>query len=357
VLIPGQGNIELPGGAIAKGPADPIPTGLDGLEFPSRPSLRNFGHQTAPAPSASHPSSESPKRTYAQVLSSRAAYFGTQSPLSSVLRNPDPQGSNPYVSISRTISSGTQSQSHNFVQGPDPQASNIYHSMSRTTSSITQSQSDNSSQSWDPQLRNRRPAELFLVRYEENPIFVGRDLEIQRIHDMLRGDRPREAAHRVALHGMGGVGKTETTLAYVYRHRHDYTYVFWLSGASKPALEMGFQRIWGELQGSIVQSPRTITGERLMEWFRLQKKWLLIIDNLEDAAIPVLTQFVPGRTPNGHILVTTRNVRCISKLPAQPLEIEVLDWNKAVELFMLVSQVDPVPQNIAYVKNIVSDLG
>lgn len=45
------------------------------------------------------------------------------------------------------------------------------------------------------------------------------------------------------LHGMGGVGKTETALEFTYVHRKDYDAFFWLPADRGPALEAGFAQI------------------------------------------------------------------------------------------------------------------
>ena len=56
----------------------------------------------------------------------------------------------------------------------------------------------------------------FMVPYEKNEFFVGQDDLIDQIFDRLCASKPHQYNHRIALYGMGGVGKTQTALAYVH---------------------------------------------------------------------------------------------------------------------------------------------
>src|SRR4051812_12690758 len=60
-----------------------------------------------------------------------------------------------------------------------------------------------------------------------NPNFTGRDAILRQLHDDLQGSR-RAAVLPRALHGMGGVGKSQVAIEYVHRHRGDYDLVWWI---------------------------------------------------------------------------------------------------------------------------------
>ena len=49
--------------------------------------------------------------------------------------------------------------------------------------------------------------------------------------------------HRIALHGMGGVGKTQCALAYIYANQNDYERIYWISGVNLASLLSGYQNI------------------------------------------------------------------------------------------------------------------
>ncbi|CAM5242156.1 hypothetical protein SGLAM104S_01517 [Streptomyces glaucescens] len=63
------------------------------------------------------------------------------------------------------------------------------------------------------------------VRRRRNPHFTGRDDVIADLRDKLVAER--HAAVQ-ALHGTGGIGKTQVALEYVYRFREHYDIVWWI---------------------------------------------------------------------------------------------------------------------------------
>ena len=56
--------------------------------------------------------------------------------------------------------------------------------------------------------------------------FIGRDKFLEIIKEKLAIEVPKHFNHRVALHGMGGVGKTQCVLEYVYRNKASYQRIY-----------------------------------------------------------------------------------------------------------------------------------
>src|SRR5271170_2961194 len=81
----------------------------------------------------------------------------------------------------------------------------------------------------------------FIVPYERNPHFKGRGELLTKLHKKLCEIVPDQHNHRVALYGLGGVGKTQLALEYVYRHWQSKTYdrVYWISAVSQATLFTG----------------------------------------------------------------------------------------------------------------------
>src|SRR5688500_6851772 len=77
-----------------------------------------------------------------------------------------------------------------------------------------------------------------------NSYFTGRTELLAKIKDCLSG----EAMHLVlTVHGLGGIGKTQLTLEYVWRHYRDYRGVCWFNAESKSRLIVDYIILGQEL--------------------------------------------------------------------------------------------------------------
>src|SRR5579862_9066875 len=155
----------------------------------------------------------------------------------------------------------------------------------------------------------------FMVPFEKNEHFVGRIELLEQLFRNLCTTKPRQYNHRVALFGLGGVGKTQTALSYVYSRRAFYRSIFWISGVDQAALLSDFQQIAIDTgcTGRISDRNAVQTARDVLNWLQTQASWLIIIDNLDD---PSVSQgFLPAPSPTGHTLITTRDPN-VAGIPA-----------------------------------------
>ena len=172
---------------------------------------------------------------------------------------------------------------------------------------------------------------VFSVPYERNPFFTGRDRFLDTLFRELRDTQPNRYNHRIALYGLGGIGKTQTALEYAYRYREDYAYVFWISGIDRPELFSAFSRIARLLRcGLSLMRPEEI-AQKIRLWLEANENWLLIIDNLDD--IDVISGYLPQSNGSGHTIITTRNTNT-DGIPATGLEVREMDRDNAA-MFLL----------------------
>ena len=75
---------------------------------------------------------------------------------------------------------------------------------------------------------SRQPAIFNGVPFR-NPHFTGRQDALERLHAMLQFGTRQAALLPHALHGMGGVGKSQTVVEYIYQHANEYDIVWWVS--------------------------------------------------------------------------------------------------------------------------------
>ncbi|OJJ98904.1 hypothetical protein ASPACDRAFT_53097 [Aspergillus aculeatus ATCC 16872] len=160
-----------------------------------------------------------------------------------------------------------------------------------------------------------------MIPFARNPHFVGRRKEIQELEDSISApDGPR----KLAITGLGGVGKTQIALqlAYRMRDREPECSVFWIPCTSYKAVEQAFMSI-ASLVGLQNVEPAEVK-QRLQAYFsQTDKRWILIFDNADEMnmwikgspSAPPLKDIIP-QSENGHVLFTSRNRRLALKLAA-----------------------------------------
>src|SRR5579862_6047340 len=83
-----------------------------------------------------------------------------------------------------------------------------------------------------------------MVPYQQNKRFIGRSEVLSDIRTMLFDDSDsKQYTHRIALYGLGGIGKTQTALEYVYNSQTEYDQIYWVSAADPASLLVGYQEI------------------------------------------------------------------------------------------------------------------
>src|ERR1700722_16282264 len=79
-----------------------------------------------------------------------------------------------------------------------------------------------------------------LSDFPEIEHFVAREEELAEMHKTLSGDSSRRT---IVLHGLGGIGKTQLTVAYAKRHKDNYSAVFWLNIKDEDSLKQSFAKV------------------------------------------------------------------------------------------------------------------
>jgi hypothetical protein len=96
----------------------------------------------------------------------------------------------------------------------------------------------------------------------------------------------------VVVHGLGGMGKTQLAIAYMKRHRNDYSASIWLNARDEISLNQSFRnagvRILREHPGlsylqSAVSDKDGDTSLAVRKWLDepTNERWLLIYDNYD----------------------------------------------------------------------------
>ena len=159
--------------------------------------------------------------------------------------------------------------------------------------------------------------------------YVERDREMSAVEHLLRPGVANTQRRVVVLHGLGGTGKTQLSLAYARKHRDDHTAIVWLNGQTQDSLKQSIAGVARSLPANQLsdsaQDNLQQGGEELgklidevLEWFGKpgNTQWLLIYDNIDrDASDEVhdpeaydIRKYFPN-SDHGSIIITTRRLQ------------------------------------------------
>jgi len=79
-----------------------------------------------------------------------------------------------------------------------------------------------------------------MIPYCQNEGFFGRQEILDNISKALDPGRSPKRQHKFALYGLGGCGKTQVALEYVYSHFDEYKIILWVSSSSVEKVEKDF---------------------------------------------------------------------------------------------------------------------
>lgn len=166
--------------------------------------------------------------------------------------------------------------------------------------------------------------------YLRNIYFTGREEILTRLREKLTTTDTAGHSQLYALSGMGGIGKTQIAIEYVYRYGDTYETILWIHADTYQSLLADFVTL-----AHLFDLPQKQDADQhaiiaaIKYWLCTHQHWLLIFDNVDDPK--VMGEFIPTRC-KGHMLLTTR---CQSVgLHIQNIEVTTLGRQEGV-LFLL----------------------
>jgi tetratricopeptide (TPR) repeat protein len=143
------------------------------------------------------------------------------------------------------------------------------------------------------------------IPFQRNHFFTGREEVLKELHDRFTKAKASASNPIQAITGLGGIGKTQTSVEYAYCYGDEYHSIFWVRAATHNALIADFVAIANLLNLPGKDEPdQSIVVDAVKRWLKSHSEWLLIFDNVEDLAM--VHSFIPANA-QGHILVTTRS--------------------------------------------------
>jgi NB-ARC domain len=168
------------------------------------------------------------------------------------------------------------------------------------------------------------------IPFRRNPFFTGREQVLSSLHTMLLADQSAALVQPPAISGLGGIGKTQTSIEYAYRYREEYRAIFWVQANSRETLSADITKIATLLHLPEQNARETdLIIQATKRWLEANTSWLLIFDNADD--LVVVSDILPSKNSE-HILFTTR-ATAMGNL-AKRVEIDEMDAEEGALLLL-----------------------
>lgn len=201
----------------------------------------------------------------------------------------------------------------------------------------------------------------FDLEHRKNPHFTGRGDLLIRLDSEIEGRR----SVPIVLHGIGGIGKTQIVLEYIYTHKKKFTSIFWINAGTKESTQDGFREIAQRLvheharvshdpkpdylqiakyfhmtdvidvEGhiSVKEEHKKTVVQGIKQWLAKEgnRDWLLVFDHVDDLESFKIQDFLPS-TAQGSIIMTSRRPACGSLGTA--LEVPEMPQSEAADLLL-----------------------
>ncbi|KAI8930725.1 hypothetical protein NX059_012334 [Plenodomus lindquistii] len=194
------------------------------------------------------------------------------------------------------------------------------------------------------------PPSLFLP-FRRDADFVERRTTLEQLQQ-----RCAAPDARVALVGLGSIGKSQLAIEHAYRvyEQSPETWVFWVHASNAARFEMSYHEIAGQVKIAGRRDPHANIFKLVHDWLhKCKQRWLLVLDNLDDArfllgaqanergqsadvksAARPLREYLPS-CERGSILITTRNKEAALRLVEQRNIVSVEPMDEAQALALL----------------------
>ncbi|KAE8550227.1 hypothetical protein EYB25_006448 [Talaromyces marneffei] len=202
-----------------------------------------------------------------------------------------------------------------------------------------------------PERPETPPPPSSTVPFRRDPDFVDRGTLLDRILE-----KGSASPSRIALVGLGGVGKSQLVIEYSYqvRDRSPDTWVFWVHTSNAARFEQSYREIADRVKIPGRKDPKTNIFNLVSEWLHNEGKgkWMLILDSIDDdrflheiplssrdesdSRIPAqpLFNYLPLNA-HGSIIITTRSRGVAAKMveDGDIIAVESMDQIHAQTLF------------------------
>jgi tetratricopeptide (TPR) repeat protein len=161
--------------------------------------------------------------------------------------------------------------------------------------------------------------------YHRNKNFTGRKELLAVLRAALTSGLP--TACRQVITGMGGVGKTQLAIEYIYRFHRDYPVIWWVRAEEPPTLAADYAGLAIPLGLPVKDLANQAIIAAVRNWLETNTGWLLVFDNASD--VDAIYDYLP-RTSNGAVIITSRDPHW--RDASETLDLNVFIRRDSIEL-------------------------
>src|SRR5579862_6579898 len=179
--------------------------------------------------------------------------------------------------------------------------------------------------------------ETFYEVPPRNTRFVGRGEILEKMEATIRKvNSSSNGCPCVALHGLGGMGKTQLMLEYCYRHRTEYDHLFWLRMDGLSVATASFQKLAKHL-GLHEDGLKEMDFDHLVQWVKYQlemkvSKWLLLLDNIDEYMLKYSFENSPCIPRFGGDIILTSREHISSRIAHAVIRVGKMSEEDAIQL-------------------------
>lgn len=218
--------------------------------------------------------------------------------------------------------------------------------------------------SWTPSYDFSVRPSRFSVPFEHNPAFTGRSADLVELYLKMIGTLNRIGINQVGAVGMGGIGKTQLAVEFVYRFGFAFDGVYWIHAGDPERWLTQFVELARDRLGLTIPdlaSPNTNLQwlEALRGYCEIHRRVLVVLDNVDEPELLNSERlfFGIGFTPltlGCNLLFTTR--RRFALPGVQQQSVDVLPAASAYAL-LTASKKPKAPDEEQQAANICNALG
>ncbi|KAI0907663.1 P-loop containing nucleoside triphosphate hydrolase protein [Ustulina deusta] len=211
-----------------------------------------------------------------------------------------------------------------------------------------------------PERSETPPKPSFNIPFRRDTDFVKRDTILNQLHQACL-----EPASRMALVGLGGVGKSQLAIEHAYRVRDMFkqekkeVWAFWVHASTRARVDEGFKAIADAVKIPGRHQSNADILQLVYQWLQNERngQWLMVLDSADDIGVfydtdakakqtatpggekRALWTYLP-QSSNGSILVTTRDKELGAKLTGGRkyiIDVRSMDHDQALKLLAIKS--------------------